>query len=102
MLLRRAASAAGPALDHEVLRTILVTITASLAAGLIGHLADRLLGLSALTAHAGGAGSLLRLVIPGVIMLPIIVAVLMAARVPDAWPRPPPSNGASDAPPRYR
>ena len=85
VLLRRALRPPrGRLLDHEVLRTILVTITASLAAGLIGHLADRLLGLSALTAHAGGAGSLLRLVILGVIMLPIIVAVLMAARVPDA------------------
>ena len=85
VLLRRALRPPrGRLLDREVLRTILVTITASLAAGLIGYLADRLLGLSALTAHSGGAGSLLRLLVLGVIMLPIIVAVLMSARVPDA------------------
>ncbi len=85
LLLRRALRPPrGRLLDHEVVRTILVTITASLAAGLIGYLADRLLGLSALTAHAGGAGSLLRLFVLGLIMLPIIAGVLIAARVPDA------------------
>ncbi len=74
----------GRLLDLEVIRTILVTTTASLLAGLIAYVADRLLGLQALTEHAGGAGSLLRLLVLGVIMLPILVAVLLAARVPDA------------------
>jgi putative peptidoglycan lipid II flippase len=64
-------------------RTILVTTAASLLASLVGHVADRLLGLNALTEH-GGAGSLLRLLILAVIMLPIIGAVMVRARVPEA------------------
>jgi putative peptidoglycan lipid II flippase len=68
----------------EVIRTILVTTAASLLAGLIAYVIDRLLGLQALTEHAGGVGSLLRLLVLGLIMLPILVAVMLAARVPDA------------------
>jgi putative peptidoglycan lipid II flippase len=68
----------------DVLRTILVTIAGSLLAGLIAHAADRLLGLASLTEKAGGAGSILRLVVLGLIMLPIIAAVLVVAKVPDA------------------
>jgi putative peptidoglycan lipid II flippase len=68
----------------DVLRTILVTIAASLFAGLLAHVADRLLGLESLTESAGGAGSILRLVLLGLIMLPVIAGVLLLAKVPDA------------------
>lgn len=46
-------------------RTILVTTTASLLAALVAHVADRLLGMSELTAHWGAGGSLLRLAVLG-------------------------------------
>ncbi|MEZ0356317.1 murein biosynthesis integral membrane protein MurJ [Mycobacterium sp. SA01] len=74
----------GTLLDLDVVRTILVTTAASLLAGLIAYVIDRLLGLKVLTEHGGGAGSLLRLLVLGVIMLPILAAVMLAARVPDA------------------
>jgi putative peptidoglycan lipid II flippase len=74
----------GKLLDLEVIRTILVTTAASLLAGLIAYVIDRLLGLQTLTEHAGGIGSLLRLLVLGLIMLPILAAVMLAARVPDA------------------
>jgi putative peptidoglycan lipid II flippase len=74
----------GRLIGLDVLRTILVTMSASLFAGLIAHVADQLLGLESLTESGGGAGSILRLLILGLIMLPIIVGVLLAARVPDA------------------
>lgn len=74
----------GRLISLEVVRTILVTIAASLLAGLIAHVADQLLGLETLTRDWGGAGSLLRLLALGLIMVPIIVGVLLAARVPDA------------------
>lgn len=64
-------------------RTILVTIVASMLAGLAAHVADRLLGLARLTAH-GGAGSLLRLLVLAIIMLPIMGTVMVRARVPEA------------------
>jgi putative peptidoglycan lipid II flippase len=65
-------------------RTILVTIAASMVAGLTAHIVDQLLGLESLTRNWGGAGSLLRLFVLGLIMVPIIVGVMLAARVPDA------------------
>ena len=68
----------------QVLRTILVTIAASLIAGLIAHIVDQLLGLESLTRNAGGAGSLLRLLVLSLIMAPIVAAVMLAAHVPDA------------------
>ncbi|MGE2727043.1 murein biosynthesis integral membrane protein MurJ [Mycolicibacterium pulveris] len=74
----------GRLISLQVVRSILVTIAASLLAGLIAHVADQLLGLEGLTRAWGGAGSLLRLLALGLIMAPIIVAVLLAARVPDA------------------
>jgi len=74
----------GRMISLDVVRTVLVTVAGSLAAGLIAHLADRLLGLGALTDDHGGGGSLLRLTILGLIMLPVIAAVLLAAKVPDA------------------
>ncbi|OBI05368.1 murein biosynthesis integral membrane protein MurJ [Mycobacterium scrofulaceum] len=76
--------AGGQLIGKGELRTILVTITASMLAGLVAHVADRLLGLDALTAHGGAAGSLLRLLILGVIMLPIMAGVMLGARVPEA------------------
>ncbi|KUI25297.1 murein biosynthesis protein MurJ, partial [Mycobacterium sp. IS-1496] len=74
----------GRMLDVQVIRTILVTVAASLLAGLLAHVADQLLGLESLTAAAGGAGSLVRLAVLGVIMLPVIAGVLLAAGVPEA------------------
>ncbi|MUL67026.1 murein biosynthesis integral membrane protein MurJ [Mycobacterium sp. CBMA 234] len=74
----------GRMIELPVIRTILVTICASLGAGLLAYIADRLFGLDRLTEHGGAAGSLLRLMLLGLIMLPVIVAVLVAAKVPDA------------------
>ncbi|KDE99881.1 membrane protein [Mycolicibacterium aromaticivorans JS19b1 = JCM 16368] len=95
----------GTLLDLAVIRTILITTAASLLAGLIAYVIDRLLGLKVLTENGGGAGSLLRLLMLGVIMLPILAAVMLAARVPDAvaaWgavkrriTRTPPQTGTS-------
>ncbi|BBX47147.1 murein biosynthesis integral membrane protein MurJ [Mycobacterium cookii] len=66
------------------LRTILVTITASLLAGLIAYVVDVLLGMQRLTAYGGGAGSLLRLFVLAVIMLPILAVVMVRGQVPEA------------------
>ncbi|TFV56432.1 murein biosynthesis integral membrane protein MurJ [Mycobacterium sp. PS03-16] len=74
----------GRMLDIAVLRTILVTTAASLAAGLLAHVADQLLGLAALTERLGAGGSLLRLTVLGIIMAPVIAGVLLAAKVPEA------------------
>lgn len=70
--------------EPAVVRTVLVTIAASLTAGMLGYIADQLFGLESLTERGGGAGSLLRLLILGLIMVPIIVGFLLAARVPEA------------------
>ncbi len=67
-----------------VVRTVLVTIAASLLAGLVAHVVDRGLGLQRLTSAAGGAGSLLRLLVLGLIMAPIIAWVMLGAKVPEA------------------
>ncbi|ORB23755.1 murein biosynthesis integral membrane protein MurJ [Mycolicibacterium moriokaense] len=75
---------AGRLLNLEVVRTILVTICASLIAGLVAHVVDRLLGVESLTTNFGGGGSLLRLLVLGLIMVPIIVGVLLGAKVPEA------------------
>ncbi len=74
----------GRLISLAVVRTILVTIAASLIAGLAAYIVDQLLGLESLTRHWGGGGSLLRLCVLGLIMVPIIVGVMLAARVPDA------------------
>ncbi|MGH3676185.1 MAG: murein biosynthesis integral membrane protein MurJ, partial [Mycobacterium sp.] len=74
----------GRLVSLDVVRTILVTIAASLIAALLAHVVDQLLGLESLTVHAGGAGSILRLAVLGLIMLPIIGAIMVAARVPEA------------------
>lgn len=74
----------GRLISLDVVRTILVTIAASLIAGLLAHIVDQLLGLESLTRNWGGAGSLLRLLVLGLIMVPIIAGVMLAARVPEA------------------
>lgn len=77
-----------PARGHLVgaaeVRTVLVTLTGSLLAGLIAHVVDQLMGLESLTTHGGGAGSLLRLFVLAVIMAPIIAAVMLRGGVPEA------------------
>jgi putative peptidoglycan lipid II flippase len=83
-LLRRALlPKGGQLIGVDGVRTILVTIVASMLAGLVAHVADRLLGLGRLTAH-GGVGSVLRLLVLAVIMLPIMATVMVRARVPEA------------------
>jgi putative peptidoglycan lipid II flippase len=85
VLLRRTLLPAGGHLvDVREVRNILVTVAASLLAGLVAHLADRLLGLRELTLRGGAAGSLLRLLLLGTIMLPIMTAVMVRAQVPEA------------------
>ncbi|BBX64174.1 putative peptidoglycan biosynthesis protein MviN [Mycobacterium saskatchewanense] len=84
LLRRTLLPAGGHLLALGEVRTILVTIAASMAAGLVAHVADHLLRLGQLTAHGGGAGSLLRLIILAAIMLPITAAVMLRARVPEA------------------
>jgi len=84
-LLRRALLPAGGQLVRvQEVRTVLVTVAASLLAGLLAHVADRLLRLGEWTAHGGGAGSLLRLLVLATIMLPIMAAVMVRARIPEA------------------
>ena len=74
----------GHLLGVAEVRTILVTTTASLLAGLVAYLVDVLLGMQRLTAYGGGAGSLLRLLVLAVIMAPIVAVVMLRARVPEA------------------
>lgn len=84
----------GHLIGLDVVRTVLVTIAASLGSGLVAHLLDRLLGLDALTAAWGGLGSLLRLLVLGLVMAPLLAAVMLAAKVPEAM-------AAADAVGRY-
>ncbi|MEO6792347.1 MAG: murein biosynthesis integral membrane protein MurJ [Mycobacterium sp.] len=84
ILLRRALRPVrGRLLGSDVVRTILVTVTASLLAGLVAEVLDRLIGLRELTDH-GAAGSMLRLLVLTLVMLPIIAAVMVRAQVPEA------------------
>lgn len=84
ILLRRTLlPAGGHLIGVGEVRTILVTLTASMLAGLIAHVIDRLFGLDRLTEH-GGAGSLLRLLVLGLIMLPITATFMLRADVPEA------------------
>ena len=85
ILLRRTLlPSGGHLIGVREVRTILVTVAASLLAGLVGHVADQLLGLGELTARGGGLGSLLRLVVLAGIMLPIMATVMVRAQVPEA------------------
>jgi putative peptidoglycan lipid II flippase len=74
----------GQLVTTAVLRTVLVTIAASMLAGLVAYVVDRGVGLQSLTRAAGGAGSLLRLLVLGLIMAPIVAAVMLGAKVPEA------------------
>jgi putative peptidoglycan lipid II flippase len=76
--------AGGHLLGVAEVRTILVTVTASLLAGLVAYVADVLIGMQRLTAYGGGAGSLLRLLVLAVIMVPIFAVVMLRAQVPEA------------------
>ena len=84
LLRRTLLRAGGHLVGAKEVRTVLVTLVASMLAGLVAHVADRLLGLNALTVHGGGGGSLLRLVVLAAIMLPITAVVMVRARVPEA------------------
>lgn len=66
------------------IRTVLITVLAAVLGGAAGYLFDRLTGLAALTDHGGGMGSLLRLLILGLFMLPVIIGMLLIADVPEA------------------
>ena len=101
----------GHLLGIAELRTILVTATASLLAGLVAYVVDVLIGMQRLTAYGGGAGSLLRLFVLAVIMAPIVAVVMVRAHVPEAlaalaafrrWigTTPPREKGAPPAPAR--
>nr|WP_232079566.1 murein biosynthesis integral membrane protein MurJ [Mycobacterium conspicuum] len=84
-LLRQALLPAGGHLvGTSEVHTVLVTVAASLLAALVAHVADRLLELGEWTAHGGGAGSLLRLLVLAAIMLPIMAVVMVRAQVPEA------------------
>ncbi|MBV9638020.1 MAG: murein biosynthesis integral membrane protein MurJ [Mycobacteriaceae bacterium] len=72
------------ALTPAVLRTVLVTTAASLLAGLVAYVVDRGLGLQSMTSAAGGAGALLRLLVLGLLMAPIIAGFMLGAKVPEA------------------
>ncbi|MEB3020066.1 murein biosynthesis integral membrane protein MurJ [[Mycobacterium] crassicus] len=84
VLLRRALRpVSGHLLGRDVVRTVLVTVTASLLAGLAAEILDRVVGLRGLTDH-GAAGSMVRLLVLALVMLPIIATVMVRARVPEA------------------
>jgi putative peptidoglycan lipid II flippase len=84
-LLRKALRpSGGHLLAVAEVRTILVTATAALLAGLVAYLVDVLMGMQRLTAYGGGAGSLLRLVVLAVIMVPIVAVVMVRGQVPEA------------------
>ncbi len=86
LLLRRSLRPpGGRLLDNTVIRTIAGAAGAAMAAALAAAAVDRALGLDqSLTGTGGAAGSMLRLLILTVVMLPIMAAVMLAARVPDA------------------
>lgn len=73
----------GRLLSPEVLRTATGTAAASVLAALVAAGVDRMLHLEALTTRSGGAGSMVRLLILGIVMAPIIIGLSLAARVPD-------------------
>lgn len=84
VLLRRSLRpVTGRLLGPDMVRTVLVTLTASLLAALVADVLDRALGLRNLTDH-GAAGSLVRLVVLTSVMLPIIAAIMVRAHVPEA------------------
>jgi len=73
----------GRLLDPGATRTILATTVASVVAALAAYAVDRLLGLDQALTARGGGGSMVRLVIITAVMAPILVGLMLAARVPD-------------------
>jgi putative peptidoglycan lipid II flippase len=86
LLLRRSLRPPGGRLwDPAVVRTVLAGTAAAIVAALLAGVVDRVLGLDErLTVRGGGAGSMVRLVILAAVMLPVLAAGMLAARVPDA------------------
>jgi len=86
LLLRRSLRPpGGHLLDGAVNRTVAGTAGAALLAGLTAIGVDRAFGLAeSLTGRGGGAGSMLRLLILAAVMFPVMAAVMLATRVPDA------------------
>lgn len=85
LVLRRALLPTGGHLfSSRDMRTVLVTIGAATLSGVIAYAADRQLGFDQLTESGGGAGSLLRLVLLAVVMLPLTAGLILAAKVPEA------------------
>lgn len=85
LLLRRSLRPpGGRLLEPAVGRTVTVTAGASVLAAALAAVVDRGLHLDLLTTRSGGAGSMVRLLILGVVMLPVLVGLLLAGRVPDA------------------
>ena len=85
ILLRRSLRPPGSRLlDPNVRRAILITTAVSAFAAVVAAGIDQLLGLDAFTERAGGAGSMVRLLILTVVMLPIIGGLMVVLRVPDA------------------
>jgi putative peptidoglycan lipid II flippase len=70
----------------EGFKNRLVTgVAPAVVAALVAGAVDRLLGLDQrLTVRGGGAGSMVRLMILAAVMLPVLAAGMLAARVPDA------------------
>ncbi len=86
LLLRRSLRPpGGRLLDPSVTRTMVITTAASALAALAAAAVDRALGLQEhLTEHGGGAGSMLRIAILAAVGLPVLAAVMLAGRVPEA------------------
>ncbi len=85
LLLRRSLRPpGGRLLDTGAVRTAIATTGAATVAALVAFGVDRTLHLELLTTRSGGAGSMVRLMILGAVMLPIGAALMLAARVPDA------------------
>lgn len=85
LLLRRSLRPpGGHLLDTAAVRTVLATTGAAAIAALVAFGVDRILHLDLLTTRSGGAGSMVRLLILGAVMLPIGGGLMLAARVPDA------------------
>ncbi len=85
LLLRRSLRPpGGRLLSPDVMRTAAGITAASIVAAAAAAGVDRVLNLAELTVRSGGAGSMVRLLILGVVMLPILAGLALAARVPDA------------------
>ena len=74
----------GRLLDRATVHTVLATAGASILAALVALGFDRALGLPELTAQAGAGGSMLRLLLLALLMVPVLAAVMLGTGVPDA------------------